>query len=90
MESCELSIRVIPNASRNEIVGWLESALKVKVQAPAESGKANQAVIDLLAKSLSLKKKAITILKGTTQQNKLIQLAGISLDELHLKLKTLS
>jgi uncharacterized protein len=36
----KLSVKIVPNASKNEIVGWLENNLKIRVQAPPEKGKA--------------------------------------------------
>lgn len=44
-----INIKVVPNSSRDEVVGWLGDALKVKVMAPPEKERANEAVIALLA-----------------------------------------
>ena len=53
----KLQIKVIPSSSKDCIAGWLEDTLKIKVKAPADKGKANKAVIKIIEKSLSLKKK---------------------------------
>lgn len=76
--TCELNVRVIPNASRNEIVGWHADALKIKVAAQPESGKANKAVCALLAQQLHLQKRAVTVLRGATSQMKCLQISGCS------------
>ncbi|MGI9178416.1 MAG: DUF167 domain-containing protein, partial [Pirellulales bacterium] len=43
--SARLRVKIVPGSSRNEIVGWLGDALKIKVTAPPEKGKANDAVV---------------------------------------------
>lgn len=78
MSSTELNVRVIPNASRDVIVGWHAGALKIKVSAQPESGKANQAVCALLAKQLKLQKRAVTMVSGATSQTKRLQVVGLS------------
>lgn len=81
-ECCELNVRVIPNASRDEVVGWHDGALKVKVTAQPESGKANKAVCALLAKQFSISKRAVIVVRGHSVPNKLIRIAGLSIAEL--------
>lgn len=71
-----LPIKVIPGASKNEIVGWQNGCLKIKVCAPPEKGKANIAVIQLLAKTLQLPQNKIVLLKGATGREKEFLLEG--------------
>ncbi|MGJ8648782.1 MAG: DUF167 domain-containing protein [Opitutaceae bacterium] len=77
-ECCELNVRVIPNASRDEIVGWHDGALKVKVTAHPESGKANKAVCALLAKHLQIQKRSVRVVRGATSQTKHLEIVGLS------------
>ena len=73
-----LPIRVTPNASRNEITGFHDGTLQVKVAAPPAGGKANKELIDFLSRTLGVKKSAITIVKGQTSRNKAIAVEGMS------------
>jgi len=80
-----LHVKVVPGASRSCIVGRLGDALKVRVAAAAEKGKANAAVIGLLAQAMGLRDSQITILTGHTSARKTVQINGI--DQAHLELK---
>jgi uncharacterized protein (TIGR00251 family) len=82
----ELWLRVHPNAARNELAGFTEGVLRVKVAAPPVRGKANQELIAFLAQKLGLSKGDLTILKGHTSRNKLISIAGITREELDQRL----
>ncbi len=82
-----LPVRVTPNASRNEITGFREGALQVKVAAPPEKGKANREFIDFLSGALGIKKSAVSIVKGQTSRNKTIAIAGMSREEILKRLK---
>lgn len=69
---------MIPNASRDEIVGWHDGALKVKVTAQPESGKANKAVCSLLAKHLQIQKRSVRVVRGATSQTKRLEIVGLN------------
>lgn len=78
----KLSIKVVPGSSRDCIVGWLGDALKVKVKAPPEAGKANAAIEKVLAKTLGLPKDAVRIISGTSSSRKIVEINGLSEEEL--------
>jgi hypothetical protein len=84
--SCTLAIKAIPNAPRNEIVGWLGDALKVKVHAPPVEGKANDALCEFIADSLELPRRAVAVARGDTSRQKLLRIAGLSLADVKSKL----
>ena len=69
-----LSIYVQPNSSKNEIFGEYNGMLKIKIKAPADSGKANKELVSFLAKYLNLKKNQITIIKGHISRQKIVSL----------------
>jgi uncharacterized protein (TIGR00251 family) len=77
-----LETKVVPGSSRTEIVGWLGDCLKIKVAAPPEKGKANQAVVELLAKTLQLDSELITIVHGSGAQRKVVEINGVTPQQL--------
>lgn len=87
MPDCTLELKIIPNAPRNEIVGWLGSALKVKVHAPALEGRANDELLDFLAEKLGLHRRAITLLRGDKSRQKVVSIAGMDAAGVRARLK---
>jgi uncharacterized protein len=75
--STRLRLRVSPGASRSEIAGRHGDAWKVRVAAPAEAGKANDAVLRLLAEKLGLPRRALTLVSGHGAREKVVEMAGI-------------
>lgn len=69
-EGAILPVRAQPGARRNEIRGEYEGMLKVCVTQVAEKGKANKAIIEVLAKQLDLRKSQIALLTGETAAQK--------------------
>jgi len=72
-----LCLKVLPGSSRDEIVGWLGDSLKVKVKAPPEKGRANEAVIVLLADQLGVDAAAITVVSGHGSPAKVVAVDGM-------------
>ena len=81
-----LPVRAMPRASKNEIQGLLGEALKVRLQAPPVEGKANQALIRFLSKSLDLSRAQLSIATGETGRNKAVLITGLTKAELIKKL----
>jgi uncharacterized protein (TIGR00251 family) len=86
-----LRLKVQPKARREGVTGWTPDpdgpdgkgwALKLSVGAPPEDGKANAAVIALLAKALGVAKSAISVVSGATDRRKLVEIRG---DETELR-----
>jgi uncharacterized protein (TIGR00251 family) len=71
------SIRVQPRASRNEVAGVIEGALKLRVQAPAVENRANEAVVEYLATLLKTPKSAVRILGGEHNRLKRVEICGV-------------
>jgi uncharacterized protein YggU (UPF0235/DUF167 family) len=73
-----LRVKVVPGASRDEIAGWLGDALKVRVVAPPERGRANAAVEALLAGALSLPRECVRVVAGLTSARKIVAVARLT------------
>lgn len=75
-----LTVRVTPKASRNAIQGAMPTpdgaALKLAVTAPADKGKANAAVIALLAEAFDVAKRDIAVIAGETDRRKVLHVDG--------------
>ncbi len=89
MVTANLEIKAVPGASRTEIAGFLGTALKVRVAAPPEKGKANEAIRKLLSEQLGLPLDTVILVKGSTSPKKILRIEGISEQELQQKLNTL-
>ena len=85
----ELPVRAIPGASRNEIGGSREGALLVRITTAPEKGKANRAIIDLLAEVLGLRKKDLELIRGQRHKNKCFLLQGAKLSGIDERLRCL-
>ena len=74
-----LSVQITPNAKKTEVIGVLDDALKLKLQAQPIEGKANEALVKFLAGTLGVPKSAVTITHGQTNKRKLIEVASATL-----------
>jgi uncharacterized protein len=75
--STRLRLRVSPGAARSGIVGRHGDAWKIRVAAPPEDGRANEAVLRLLADQLSLPRTAVTLVSGHGARDKIVELNGV-------------
>jgi uncharacterized protein (TIGR00251 family) len=72
-----LNVKVVPGSSRDQIVGWLGDALKIKVMAPPEKGRANEAVVELLSMKLGISTDDIEVVSGHSSPSKVIAIEGM-------------
>ena len=80
--SVTFAVRVAPRASRNQIVGVEGGALKIKLTAPPVEGAANAALVEFVAEWLGVRRSAVSIVSGDRARNKLVQVKGITREEL--------
>ncbi len=71
-------VRVVPRASKSEIVGEHDGALKVRIASPPVDGAANAELVKLLSKTFNVSKSAIEILSGETSKTKKVQIKNAS------------
>jgi uncharacterized protein (TIGR00251 family) len=71
-----LTVQITPNAKKSEVVGILDDALKIKLQAQPIDGKANEALIRFIADKLGLPRRAITITHGHANKHKLLEVTS--------------
>ena len=69
-----IKIKVAPRAKQNKIAGWKQDVLRVHVSAPPVDGKANKALIKLLADEWGISKSDIKIVKGETSREKILEI----------------
>jgi hypothetical protein len=74
--------QVQPNARQNEVTGFKDGVLHVRIAAPPVGGKANQELIKFLSALLGVSKTSLTIEKGVTSRRKLIGVTGLTLDQI--------
>jgi hypothetical protein len=81
-----ISVKAVPRAARDEIVGWLGDALKVRVTAPPQDGRANAALEALLAAALGVRKSAVRVAAGHGSARKRVEIDGLERAEIERRL----
>jgi uncharacterized protein (TIGR00251 family) len=81
-----LQVKVSPNARRNEVTGFTDGVMQVKIAAPPVEGKANEKLVKFLSDVLETSKSSITILKGLTSRNKVLSISGLSQEYISSKI----
>jgi uncharacterized protein (TIGR00251 family) len=78
--------KVVPGSSRTAVCGLLNGMLKIRIASAPERGKANQCLLELLAKVLGIKKNALSIISGEHNPVKRLRIEGMSSETLTEKL----
>ncbi len=86
IESCTLKLRVQPKASRNQVDGFEEGTLRLRVTAPPTEGKANAEVIALLAKTLGVSKSRLEIVRGHSSRDKVVSVKSLTEQEVQQRI----
>jgi len=76
-----IHVRLTPRAARDQIAGWQDDTLRVRVTAAPVDGKANDALVRLLAAALGVPKSRIGIVSGATARDKTVAIDGLSHDD---------
>jgi uncharacterized protein YggU (UPF0235/DUF167 family) len=81
-----INVKAVPRAARDEIVGWLDGALKIRVAAAPQDGRANAALEALLAATLGLRKSAVRVAAGHGSPRKRVEIDGVDRAEIERRL----
>jgi hypothetical protein len=88
-EGCILPVHAQPGARKAGILGEHAGALKVAVTAPPEDGRANKALVELLAKALNVKRAQVKLLSGNASREKRFLIDGVRKGELETRVTAL-
>jgi uncharacterized protein len=86
MVATRVRLRISPGAARSAVVGRHGDGWKVRVVASPEGGRANEAVVRLLAERLELPRRSVAVVSGHTGPDKIVELTGIDEDEARRRL----
>jgi uncharacterized protein len=81
-------VRVQPRASRDEITGVIDGAIKIRLCAPAVENRANEALIEFLASVLKTSKSAVRIRSGEQSRTKRVEIVGVTRRQIEDLLQT--
>lgn len=73
-----LPIKAVPGSSRTGVAGWLGDTLKVRVAAAPERGKANAALVRVVAEALGLRREDVQLVSGHTSARKVMEIRGLT------------
>ena len=76
-DGVELAVLVQPRASRTRVVGVHDGQLKVQLAAPPVDGEANAALVDFIARTLGVPRRAVTLVSGEASRRKRVRVAGV-------------
>ncbi len=86
VDSTLISVRVTPRASRDELLGWQDGVLRVRLRAPPVEGRANEALVRLLSGRLDVASSRIEVVSGGTARTKRLRIEGLTEDEVRSRL----
>ena len=71
-------VRVQPGAKKEAILGFADGVLRLRVTAPPLEGRANDTVLELVARALGVRSSHVTLLRGARSRDKLLRIDGVS------------
>ena len=84
--STRVRVRVSPGARRGGVAGRVGEVWKLRVTAPAEGGRANEAVVRLLADTMEVPRRSISLVSGHAARDKVVELEGLEAAEVERRL----
>ncbi len=89
-DGCILPVRARPGAKRSGVQGEQAGSLKVAVTAPAQDGRANEALVEVLREALGLRRSQVELIAGATARDKRFLVRGLTRDELERRVTQLT
>jgi uncharacterized protein (TIGR00251 family) len=86
-DGASVAVRAQPGARKSRIVGVHDGALKIAVSAPPEDGRANDALVELLAGTLGIRENRVRLAQGRSDRRKVFDIIGMNADELGVALQ---
>ncbi|HEX5140194.1 MAG TPA: DUF167 domain-containing protein [Dehalococcoidia bacterium] len=86
MDEALIAVRVTPRSGKDEISGWQDGELRVRLRAAPVEGQANEALRRLLAKALRVPVSAVEIAGGATSRSKRLRITGLTTTEVRSRL----
>ena len=86
MPTARIAVRLVPRASREEVLGFAGEELRVRVTAPPVEGRANRALTRLLASKLGVAKSAVRVVAGHGSRCKVVAVDGLHSHEVRARL----
>jgi uncharacterized protein (TIGR00251 family) len=86
MDEAVIAVRVTPRSGKDEISGWQDGELRVRLRAAPIEGQANEGLRRLLARALRVPSSSVEIVSGATSRSKRVRITGLSVDEVRSKL----
>lgn len=85
-DGSRITVRVQPRAAKNEIVGWRDGILWVRLTAPPVEGAANRALTDFIAETLRVRRGDVALVAGEKSRNKIVEVAGLTAEDVKTRL----
>ncbi len=81
MPTARFAVRASPGSKRDAIAAVVDGVVRVRVAAPPERGRANEALVGLLAGCLGVPRRAVSVVRGAASRQKVVEVQGLSTDE---------
>lgn len=85
-DDCLIRIKAVPGARQDQVAGLLGDRVKIRVSAPPEGGKANKAILALIARTIGCKSRQVRLEAGHSNPEKTVRVVGMRADEISRRL----
>jgi uncharacterized protein len=87
MATTRLEVYIQPRASKSEVAGMHDGAIKIRIAAPAVENAANLALVEFVANQLGIAKRSVRVVSGGASRRKVLAIDGMTEEELAAKLR---